>query len=105
MKNDRIVTIKHMLMKVICNPFSEWLVTSFCVGMFTFAFVLRDWLGMLITCYPVNLLLVYYITKKQISKFGQGIILLSISILYLLYIWTPLTDGTVGQLMREIRNG
>lgn len=102
MKNDRIVTIIRKLTKVICNPFSEWFITSFCVGMFTLAFVLRDWFGMLITCYPVNLLLVHYITKKQISKFVQGIILLSISFLYLLYIWQPLSDGTVSNVIREM---
>lgn len=95
----------RMLIKIIRHPFSEWLTISFCLTMFTFAVELKDWVGMVVTFYPLNLLLIHYITRKQMSECLQCIIILTISFLYLLYIWTPLTDGTLEQIIIETRNG
>ena len=41
-------------------------------------------------------------TKKKLNNVCQNLLTLLISIIYLLYIWQPLTDGTVGNAIREM---
>ena len=106
MKQQQITETKKKLQYIIENRLVNIIIQTFAVFMFYCAFVLRDCLGMLLTCFPLNLLIIYKIvyllTKKKLNNVCQNLLTLLISIIYLLYIWQPLTDGTVGNAIREM---
>lgn len=100
-----MIKIKPILIKIYKNPLFDLFLLTFSGTMCCFAAALRDWVGVLFNWYPVNLFIIYCFYRKEMSKGLQETLIFIISFLYLLYIWTPLTDGTVGQMMREMRNG
>ncbi len=97
-----MVKIKSILVKIYRNPLFDISLLFFSGAMCYFAVVLRDWLGVLFTWYPINLFIIYCFYRKKMSKGLQETLIFIISFLYLIYIWTPLTDGTVGQMIREL---
>ena len=100
--NEWIVKIKPILVKIYRNPLFDILILTFSGTMCLFAIALRDWLGVLFTWYPVNLFIIYCFYRKKMSKGLQETLIFIISFCYLLYIWTPLMDGTVGNAIREM---
>ena len=94
--------LKLIITKIHENPLVDLALLTFSGTMCCFAIALKDWLGMIFTCYPLNLFIFYCFTRKKMSNTEQEIAIFIISFLYLLYIWTPLTDGTVSNAIREI---
>jgi len=101
--NEWIVKIKPILVKIYRNPLFDIFLLTFSGAMCCSAILLRDWLGVLFTWYPVNLFIIYCFYRKKMSKGLQETLIFIISFLYMLYIWTPLTDGTVGQMIIDMR--
>lgn len=99
-----MVKIKSILIKIYRNPLFDIFLLTFSGAMCCSALVLRDWVGVLFTWYPVNLFIIYCFYRKEMSKGLQEILIFIISFLYLLYIWTPLTDGTVSDAIRKMRH-
>ena len=64
----------------------------------TLACVLRDWWVIILAA-----IFNYSLQKKWFSDNIQKALIIAIPFLYLLYIWTPLTDGTVGQMIINMR--
>ena len=106
MKSKQIIEAEKKLQYIMDNRLADLIIQTFAVFMFCCAIVLRDLFGMLLTCFPINLLVVYKIiyllTEKKLNNTYQNLVTLMISFLYMIYIWTPLTDGTVGQMIREL---
>lgn len=84
------------------NPLFDISLLTFSGVMCCFAIALKDWVGFLFTCYPLNLFIVYCFTQKKMSKAKQEILIFILSLIYLIYIWQPLVDGTVGDAIREL---
>ena len=94
--------IKSILLNIYRNPLFDLFLLTFSGVMCCSAVLLRDWVGLLFTWYPVNLCIIRCFYRKEKSNGMQETLIFIISFLYLLYIWTPLTDGTVGNLIREM---
>ena len=99
---DKKEKIKSILLKIYKNPLFDLSILTFSGTMCCFAIALGDWLGVLFTWYPINLSIIYFFYRKKMSQGLQETLILIISFLYLLYIWTPLTDGTVSNAIREM---
>ena len=97
-----MVKIKSILVTIYKNPLFDIFLLTFSGFMCCCAIALRDWLGVLFTWYPVNLFIIYCFYRKKMSQGLQETLVFIISFIYLLYIWQPLTDGTVGNLIREM---
>ena len=94
--------IKSILIKIYENPLFDILLLTFSGTMCLFAIALRNWIGVLITWYPVNLFIIYCFYRKKMSKVLQETLIFIISFCYLLYIWQPLSDGTISNAIREM---
>ena len=97
MNNDDIrITARQKWLNVFV-----WIVMIYSTCIFNIALWYRDWIGILINLYPLNLISIYLITRKQLNIISVNVIVTVINTLYLIYIWTPLTDGTIGNMIRE----
>ena len=87
-----MVKIKSILVKIYRNPLFDISLLIFSGAMCYFAVVLRDWLGVLFTWYPINLFIIYCFYRKKMSKGLQETLIFIISFLYLIYIWNCRTN-------------
>ena len=89
--------IQNIYTKVYHNPLIILSIQIFWGCMLTIACVLKNWWVIMIA-----ILLNYWLKNKEVGNNIQKIFIVLLPFLYLLYIWTPLTDGTVGNLIREM---
>lgn len=73
-----------------------------CLFLCVLAFVLHDICSILYIIIPCSIRLTHLNKISYFRGYKQTYLALFLSFIYLLYIWTPLTDGTIGNLVREM---
>ena len=97
MKNKYAKKIQNIFTNISQNPLIILSIQIFWGSMLTIACVLKNWWVIIIA-----ILFNYWLKNKGNINNIQKILIVFLPFLYLLYIWTPLTDGTVGNLIREM---
>ena len=97
--NRYIKNFQNIFINISQKPLVILSIQIFWGCMLTVACVLRNWWFIMIA-----ILFNFWLKNKGCNSIIQKILIVVLPFLYLLYIWTPLTDGTVGQMIREIRN-
>ncbi len=89
--------MQNIFVKISQKPLMILSIQIFWGWMLTLACILRDWWIIVFA-----ILFNYSLKKKWFNANIQKVLIVSLPFLYLLYIWQPLTDGTVGNAIREM---
>lgn len=100
MKNKIEKKIQNIFANASQHPLIILSVQIFWGWMLTISCILRDWWIVIIA-----ILFNYSLKRKWFSDNIQKFLIVALPFLYMLYIRTPLTDGTIGQMIRDMRNG
>lgn len=97
MKNRYAKKIQNIFVKISQKPLIILSIQIFWGCMLTIACVLKNWWVIMIA-----ILFNYWLKNKKADNNIKKILIVVLPFLYLLYIWQPLTDGTVSNVIREM---